>query len=36
MIPVQLLVFEDPSCLGLLWKSPMDSFSLLSKLPALP
>jgi hypothetical protein len=31
-----LVVLEDLSCLALLWKSPMDSFSLLSKLSALP
>lgn len=36
LIEVQLLVFEGGDCLGLLWRPPMDSFSLLSRLPDLP
>jgi hypothetical protein len=35
VLPVELLAFESPDCLGLLWKSPMDSFSLLSRVSGL-
>lgn len=33
---VELLVFEGDDCLGLMWKAPMDSFSLLSRVHSLP
>jgi hypothetical protein len=36
LLPVELIVFEDRSCLGLLWQHPMDSFSLLNRLEDLP
>ena len=36
VLRVELLVFADDDCMGLLWQSPVHSFSLLSRLPGLP
>lgn len=34
--PVELLLFEDPSCFGVLWAGPMDTFSFFVRQVGLP
>jgi hypothetical protein len=36
MIPIELLLLDDPDVLGVLWKGGLDSFSLFSRVPDLP
>jgi hypothetical protein len=34
--PVELIVFEDPACLGVLWAPPMHNFSFFVRQTGLP
>ncbi|WIA33544.1 hypothetical protein OEZ86_006668 [Tetradesmus obliquus] len=36
VIAAELVLFDSPDCVGLLWKRPMDSFSLFSRASQLP
>jgi hypothetical protein len=36
VIAAELVLFDSPDCIGLLWKQPMDSFSLFSRASQLP
>lgn len=34
--PVELLLFDDPDCFGMMWASPMDTFSFFVRQQQLP
>jgi hypothetical protein len=36
VIAAELLLFDSADCIGLLWKRPVDSFSLFSRASQLP